>query len=234
MANTMNIFASTLAIGGTIHNKSVARITGDKVGADNYVAWKSAMTTAHEKFYRYAHAVDSVAHGKTADVAGAKTAGMNAFQAILDIIGAINGFTIMKSEELFAEVVKYSVREATELSGEAFRVASVIKNLKAELKNTNGAREEWLEAKERELEEAEKELKTLKKTAGSGKPVDKIASYNSFCANFERKLAKLASEQSMKSYEEIEAEREEKRKARRAATKAKREAKKAAEANANA
>ena len=130
----MNIIANTLSIGGTVYNKSAARITGDKVGAENYAAWKSAMTVAHEKLYRYAKAVDDIAHGKTVDVAQAKTAGMNALQAILDLVGEINGRTIAKDEDMFCGFVKYAVAERTELVGNALYIKSQLDNAKARLK----------------------------------------------------------------------------------------------------
>lgn len=232
MNTNMTIFASTLVVGATIHSKATARITGDKVGAENYAKWKSAMTVAHDKFYAYKYAVDRKARGKDADVTGAKTAAMNALQVILDLVGPINDFALVKDEEIFENFAHYAVAEKTELAGEAYYINSQIKNLKDELKNTNGANPEWVEAKEKELAEKEEALKVAKKSANSGKPVDKKTGFNTFCANFERKLAKLAGEQSMKSPEELAAEKEARRKARREATKAKKAEKKAAEANA--
>lgn len=234
MSNNLSIFASTIVAGGTIYNASTARITGDKVGAENYAAWKTAMTAAHEHFYRYEYAVDLFARGKEVDIKAAKNAGMDALKAVFALIGEVNGFTIKCSEELFAEVAKYAVRETTELVGEAFKIRSVVKNLEKELEHTNGANPEWLTAKQAELAQAEAALAIAKKSTGSGKPVDKMSTYNSFVKNFERKIAKLTMEQSMKSYEVIMAEREAEKAAKKAAKKAANAAKKAAAKAANA
>jgi hypothetical protein len=230
----MNIFAQTLVVGGTVYSKSAAKITGDKVGAENFVKWKSAMRIALDKFYGYKHAVDLVAHGKEADVAGAKTAAMNALQEILDLVGTINDHTIVKDEDLFQEFAKYAVAEKTELMGDALYAQSVLKNIKDELKSTAGANSEWLEAKNRELVAAEAAFAEAKKTMGSGKPYDTRAAFGTFCTNFERKLAKIAHDQSMKSVEELNAEEEARKAAKREARKAAKAAKKAAEAAAKA
>ena len=230
----MNVFADALVVGGTIHSKSVARINGEKVGNENYAKWKFAMANVHEMFYRYEKAVDDVAHGKTADVEKARTAGMNAFQTILDMVGEINGKTLAKSAELFAVVARYAVTEKTELVGDAVDVKNRIAELEKALEFTNGANPEWIEKKEEELAEAEELLKSLKKTAGSGKAVDKKTNFNTFCANFERKLAKLALDQSMKSWEELVAEEEARKAEKRARNKEKRAAKRAAEKAAQA
>ena len=228
----MNIIAQTLSIGGTVYNKSAARITGDKVGAENYAQWKSAMTTAHDKFYRYAKAVDDVAHGKTVDVAQAKTAGMNALQVILDLIGEINDHSIVKTEEMFCDVVKYAVAERTELVGHALLVKSQYDNAKARLKDLdfNGVNPDAVAQAEQRVAELEEELKLAKKDTNSGKPYDTKSSFNAFCCGFERKMAKWAHEQAMKSAEELEAEAE----ARKAERKARRQAKRQAEAAAKA
>lgn len=232
----MNIFAQTITVGGTIYNKSTARITGDKVGAENYATWKSAMAVAHSKFYDYAKAVDDSAKGRTVDVKQAKTEGMDALQEILNIIGEINGHTIVKDEELFGEFIKYAVKEKTELMGRAMTIKSQLDNAKAYLKtlNFNGVNPETLENAAQEVVRLEEELKLAKKEANSGKPYDDKASFNAFCTNFERKLAKIASDQYMKSWEELEAEEEARRAERRAKAKARRQAKRQAQAIANA
>ena len=236
----MNIIAQTLTIGGTIYNKSAARITGDKVGAENYANWRTAMTIAQEKFYRYAKAVDDANHGKTADVAQAKTAGMNALQGILDLVGEINGHTITKTEEMFCDMVKYAVAERTELVGSALTIKSQLDNAKARLKELDytGVNPEAVEQTEQRVAELEEALKLAKKDTNSGKAYDTRASFNSFSTNFERKLAKIAHEQAMKSWDELEAEaqaRKDERKARRQAKRqAEAEARRQAEAEAQA
>lgn len=246
MKNAMNIFAQTLAVGGTIYTKSVARITGDKVGAENYAKWKTAMANAHRTFYIYKKAVDDTLRGRTVNLDAARTQAMDTLQAILDLIGEINGFKLAKSQELLDEVAKYAVAEKTELVGEALTINSKLKFCKDCLKSAgydaetgkgyNGIDPDHIAKLLEEKAELEEELKLAKKSADSGKPVDTKKSFATFCVDFERKLAKLSNDQSMKTWEELEAEAEAKRKERRAKTKAKKaEAKKAeAEAKTNA
>lgn len=244
MKNTMNIFAQTLAVGGTIYTKSVARITGDKVGAENYAQWKNAMATAHRAFYIYKHAVDETLRGRTADTATATTNAMAALQIILDMVGEINGHKLAKSQELLDEVAKYAIAEKTELVGEALTINSKLKFCKDCLKAAgydattgkyyNGIDPDHIAKLLEEQSELEEALKLAKKTADSGRPVDVKKSFTTFCVDFERKIAKLCNDQSMKTWEELEAEEEARRQERRARTKAKKAAKKAEEAKAQA
>ena len=230
MKNTMNIFAETLALGGTIYSKSAAKITGDKVGAENFANWKTAMQTAHQAFYTYKKDCNDLVKGYKVDTEPARQKAWDALCAILDMVGDINGHALTRDNVLLNEVVGYAVREKTLLMGNALFQDSVVKNLKHELTNTNGATKEWLEAKTKELETAQEQLRLVKKTANSGKAVDERASFNTFCANFERKLAKLASDQSMKTWEELEAEEAARKEEKKARKKAKKAAAKAAQA----
>jgi hypothetical protein len=244
MKNTMNIFAQTLAVGGTIYTKSAARITGDKVGADNYAKWKITMEFAHRAFYGYKKAVDDMLRGREADVKLATDNAMTALQTVLDLIGEINGHKLVKSQELLDEVAKYAVGEKTELVGDAFTIASKLKNCNLCLKDAgynaetgkahNGVNPEYIKKLLEEQAELEEELKIVKKSAGSGVAVDVKKSFTAFCTDFERKLAKLSNDQSMKTWEELEAEEEARRKERRAKTKAKKAEKAKAEAAAKA
>lgn len=233
--NKMSIFAETLAVGGTIYSKTKARITGDKVGAENYARWTSALQKAHRNFYEYKRAVDNSIRGRKVDLKTATDNAYDALQAILDLIGEVNGFKLEKSAELLDEVSKYAVAEKVALIGEALTIKSRIDCIKAELKTVgydkdtgkynNGVNPEFVETRVEEWNTLDEELKLAKKSADSGRPYDDLASYNTFVPNFERKIAKLTNDQSMKSYEEIAAEREAKRKERRAKTAASKKAK---------
>ena len=232
--NKMTVFAQQLIIGGTTYSKSAARINGGNVGPENYALWNKHMSAAHEAFYRYEKAIDDLAHGKTVDLKPIRDAGMDAFKTILDDIGVINGFRLHRDPEIFADIVKYSIRETTEFVGEAMTVKSQLKNLADELKNLNGCNPDWLEATQAKYDELSDKLAELKKCADSGKPIIKRATLTSFCANFERRLASMAQEQNMKTWEELVAEDEERKEARRAAAKARRQAKRRAELEAKA
>jgi hypothetical protein len=239
MNKKMSIFAETLAVGGTIYSKSAARITGDKVGADNYAIWKSKLEYAQECFYKYKRVLGLKIRNPELDITPETTNAFNALQNILDLIGEINGFKLEKSEELLSELAKYAVVETTELIGEAFTIKSELDNCNDDLKRSgydeetgkgyNGINAEYLAdlvARRNELDEA---LALAKKSPDSGRPIIKHKGYASFCADTERKLAELSEDQNMKTWEEIEAEREAKRKERRAKTKAKKAAAKKAQ-----
>lgn len=240
MKNAMNIFAETLAVGGTIYNKNAARITGDKVGAENYAKWKIAMANAHRAFYIYKNVIDNTLRGRVVDKQTATANAFEALQNILDLIGEINGFKLAKSQELLDEVAKYAVTEKTELIGEAMTIKSKLDNCKSDLKNAgydeetgrgyNGVDPAHIESLLEKKAELEEELALAKKSPDSGRPVDEKKSFTAFCVDFERKIAKLSNDQYMKTWEELEAEAEAKRKERRAKTKAK----KAEAAKANA
>ena len=239
MKNTMNIFAQTLAVGGTIYTKSVARITGDKVGAENYAQWKNAMAMAHKAFYIYKNFVDETLKGRTVNLTVATTNAMDALQNILNIIGEINGHKLVKSQELLNEVAKYAVADKTELVGEALTINSKLNFCKDRLKEVgynattgkyyNGIDPNYIAKLLEEKAEYEEALKLAKKSANSGRPIDGKRTFAPFCVDFERKIAKLCSEQSMKTWEELEAEDEARRKERRAKTKAKKAEKAKAE-----
>lgn len=232
--NTNSVFADALITGLSVFNKKAARIDGGKVGVANYEKWHEAMQVAHGAFYDYKHAVDQQAKGKKVDVEAKKNEGMKALQAILDLVGTVNGFTVKKNEDIFADLSVTAVKAKTDLKGRALLIDSKLKIVRKELRNINGAEPTWVESKEAEKDSLSAELSRLKKLTESGDSYNTQASYDNFSADFERALAKIVNKQNMKSREELEAERKAEKDKKREENKAKRQAKRQAEAKAKA
>jgi hypothetical protein len=236
----MSIIATMILKKSTIKNTGARRLTADDIGADNFQKWQSAMIQANHACYRYKHAIDLRTHNVTVDVKAMQDTAYASVKAIFDLVGEVSDRDMSLDKALFEEFAKYSLREKTVLAGKALTVQSQIKNLENELDGAaNGVSEEWLTAKQAELAEKEAEFKMLQKLPESGKDETDMATPNAFRLAVEKRLSKIIGEQSMKSAEQIDAERaaakalkKAKRQAeRQAAAKAREEAKKAESAN---
>lgn len=231
MSNNTSIIAQALAQGLTIRNKTAAKLTGDKIGVDNYAMWTAAMENARLSFYAYWFAKDYnaklEANGKdTKDIQNQKDAAHKALVSLLTIIGEVNGHPLRKSNDMLDTLLHLSTKNKDALAGEAELVASQIKNYKSQLKD--GGNDDFIADIEEKLTAAEEKLRLLKKTVGSSKVDDGRASYASFCKAVERELAKYVTMQLSKTPEELDKEEAERKAKSKANAKANRQRKRAA------
>ena len=229
--NTSNI-ALALTQGTSIRNKTAARVTGDKVGLTAYSEWHTALTGARMPFYRHAKAIEDTAivtaHGDTAtDFKPIEDAAMQALQTVLDTVGEVHGYKLHKSRELLSMLSVCALKDSEELVGEAYTVASQVKNYKEQLRN--GGNDEFIANIEKKLSEAEEKLSELKKLPGSCKPADGATTLNNFIKSMERKLGKVVDKQYRKTPEQVEQEEAERKAKSKEKSKANRRAKRAAE-----
>ena len=235
MAKT--IIHATLEVNFT--KKSASAITGDQLGAETFASWKSAVEACRRAFYKYEEA-KHIAAGMGKDGTIDKAISDNAFdalQAILDLVGEVNGHPIVKNQSLLDELAVKAVSEKEPLAGRALTVKSQLDNAKARLDalNYNGVNPESVESIEAQIAELEEELKIAKKETGSCAPMGTRVTESTFRKKFEKALYALAIEkQALKSWEELEAEEEARKAERKARAKAKRAAKREAERAAKA
>lgn len=242
MTNTINtantsIIALALSKGTSIKNKSAAKVTGDKVGLDNYSKWTSALEVARPKFHKYQSTKDYNAKmkalGKEAkDLTPFKDDAMDALQAMLDAIGLVNGFALVRSKELLDILSPFAMSEKDELTGEALTVASQIKNYTTQIKG--GGNEAFISDLEEKKSAAEENLRLLKKCEGSAKPSTNMATMTAFTKAIERKMGTVINGQLAKTTEEIQAEEDKRKADKKAKAKAYRQAKREAEKAAKA
>lgn len=225
----MNNIAKTLVNNITIKDKKSARVTGDFVGVDTYAEWKSALETAHAAFYKYERAKISLANGTIASIKTEKNAAVDAFKAIIALIGEVNGVTLEASIEAMDTVSKYAIKDIERLAGHAMLLSSEINNLKKQLNECgNGVNPDYVASLEEQLDAKEEELRLEKKKTGSAVKGTTMTTYTAFVYNAETRLAKIIEKQEAQSYEDILVEREAKKAANRARAKARRDAKKSA------
>ena len=230
-ANT-SIIALALTQGTTTRNKTAARVTGDKIGLEQYTKWHTALSNARMPFYRYAKAIEDIAikksHGETVTIEkSVDDAAMQALQTILDTVGEVHGYALHKSRELLDMLSVSALKDTEELVGEAYTVNSQIQNYRKQLRQ--GGNAEYIADIEGKLSEAEEELKELKKLPGSCKPADGATSLSSFIKNMERKLGKVVDKQYRKTPEQVEQEEADRKAKSKAKSKANRQRKRAEE-----
>jgi hypothetical protein len=222
MSNT--IFTTAIQQNFTTKNHTAARINGAQIGIENYAKWKSAIDSAYEHFYTYQKKCVDTAISKTEAVAPT-TAAMDALGVIIDLIGEVNGFKLRKSVDMLNVVSVAAIRWKEERVGEALTVHSQIKNLETQLDEVAaGMSEEYVQSLETQLAEKKARLEVLDAQPESAQKQKTRASKNTYRYNIERELGAIINEQSMKSWEELEAERA----AAKAIAKANRKAKKSA------
>ena len=235
MAKT--IIHATLEVNFT--KKSASAITGDQLGADIFASWKSAVENCRRAFYKYEeakHIAAGLGENGTVDK-DITSAAFNALQAVLDLVGEVNGHPIVKNQSLLDELAVKAVSEKEPLAGRALTIKSQLDNAKARLEalSYNGVNPESVANVEAQIAELEEELKIAKKETGSCAPMGTRVAEGTFRKKFEKGLYALAIEkQALKSWEELEAEEEARKAERRAKTKAKRDAAKAAKAKVDA
>lgn len=228
MKNT--IFAQTLITNLTIKNHKSSMLNGEAIGAENFAKWQFAMKCAYEAFYRYQSECFNLAK-KGEDATPDATNAFKELQAILNLIGEVNGHAIPKSMQLLNAVSQYAIKTKEVYVGKAGLVKSELDNYKREYRNlANGVNEEYVEKLEKNIAEKEEELRILATAIDSADKSKTRANWATFRYNVETTLAQVISDQQAKSWEELEAEAEAKRAERRAKTKAKKQAKKTAEA----
>lgn len=223
----MNNIAKTLVHNLTVHNNKEATVNGGQIGVDAYASWKSALENAWRDFYKYRRAMQIVEINPDKSCKDERIQAFNSLQSILDLVGEVNGHAIHKSPELLDDLSKHAMAAKKSLTGDAMRIQSELKNLKAEFeKPNNGATEEWTKSMEEQISAKEEELKLAKKQAGSASKFDDRAKFQTFARNFETNLAKVINGQVAKSWEELEAEDQARKDAARARRKASRDANK--------
>ena len=216
MNNNMTIFAQALTVNSTIKSRKAALINGEHIGVDNFAKWKAATHEAYMTFYNYNQKVLEGAFTEGVDTVKVTTYAMNALQALLDLIGDVNGHRIVKNTDMIknvlASVAPYSIKNKTERVGEACKVASELANYKKEYRNLgNGVSAEYVAELEKNIEETKARLATLDTMPGSGATSKIRVNESTFRFELERTLAQIITKQSMKTWEELE-EEENKRK----------------------
>lgn len=225
----MNNIAKTLVRNITIKDKKSSRVTGDFVGVEAYSDWKIAIEAAHEAFYKYESAKIKLGNGTINSIKDEKNKAVEAFKAIVDLVGEVNGVKLETSIEAMELVSKYAIRDTEEYAGQALFVKSELDNLRKQLDNvSNGMSEEYISNLEKQFEAKNEEFKLEKKKPGSAKKGDDITTFTFFVNKAETRLAKAIEKQEAKPYEQILQEREEKKAANRAKAKARRDANKKA------
>lgn len=225
----MSIIRDTLGVNYT--KKSKSAITGDQVGAENFAKWKVAVENCRKEFYKYEcekHKAASMGDKASVNATNA----FNALQAILNIIGEVNGHALVKNQQMLDVLSTVTLSKTKPLAGDALNLASQLKNARARLDelNYNGVNPDAVTNAEERVAELEESLKLAKRQTGSCAPMTSCVKENTFRTKFEEEFYKtVIAKQEAKSWEELEAE-EAARKAERAArAKARKAAKKAAE-----
>lgn len=230
----MSIIAQALTVNATIKSRKAAMLNGEHIGIEDFAKWKAATHEVYMTFYNYNQKVLEAAFTENVDTVKVTTYAMNALQALLDMIGDVNGHRIVKNPDMIKSVLvsvaNYATKDKTERVGEALKVASELANYKKEYRNiSNGMSEEYISALEKNIEEHTARLATLDAMPGSAKVSKTRANEATFRFALERTLAQIINCQAMKTWEELEEEE----KARKEEKKARKYAKRAA-AKANA
>lgn len=230
---TMTI-KDVLTVNRTIANNSASKITADKIGIDAYADWKFAVQMNYQMLYKYAEARHNYAldNNKPIDKAITDNA-YKAVQALLDCIGEVNGHAIIKNEAMLNELVTAVYCDKKALVGDALLQKSIVDNLRTEINAIpNGASAEYVEKLTKEYETAKIKMNELKKLENSCNTYSQRTSLNAFTTKLEKILAMYVTDQSMKTWEELEAEEAERKQKSKEKAKARRQAKRQAEAQA--
>lgn len=223
----MTNIANALVYNSTIMNNKAATIDGGQVGVEDYGSWKTALENAHRDFYKYECAIITASINPEKSAKDATVQAFNSLQAILDLVGEVNGHPIRKSADLLNVLAKYSMVDKKERIGNAMLIQSQIKNLRAELRDVNdGVSQDWIDAKEKELNAKMEELRLADKRTDSASKYSARAKYGVFATKLECALAKIVKGQEAKTWEELEAEEQARKDAARARRQAKRQANK--------
>lgn len=206
------------------YKKTKSAITGDQLGAELFAKWKVAVDNFRREAYKYRSAKRVNAGLGEDAVPYDATPAFNALQVILDLVGEVNGHCIVKNGDMLEILTETAIKDTEALAGEALTIASELANAKKRLKalDYNGVNPEAVTQTVELIAELEEKLRVAKAQTGSCTPGTDRATETTFRKNFEKKFYKVVVEkQALKTWEELEAEKEERRKARREATKAK-------------
>lgn len=232
--NTMTTIKNTLTEARTIKNNSASKVSIAKVGAENYASWKFSLQVNYEALYRYA----SARHNHAIDNSNAidKTLVTNAYKSIqmlLDNIGEVNGHALVKNESMLNELASCVYKNKVTLVGEALTNKSIVNNLKREYEAiSNGASEDYVRDLTTRYETAKAHQTELEKSANSCNTTIERVSFNAFTLAIEKTLATYITNQTMTSWEELEARDAAQKAESKAKAKARRQAKRQAEAQA--
>ena len=231
MSNNMSIYEA-ISMGLTIANKREARVSESRVSIDDFAKWVGAEKVAYPAFYDYAQECEKVkvAHTHGEEYAVDKNIKDNAYNAIRGLfacIGLVNEHKLIPNDEVLYDCAQCAVVIVKPLVGEAFKQASIVKNLRDEVNNfATGMNPEYVLAKTKEYETACVKLAVLKKQSNSCETKRERAKFDAFRLALENELARVANKQAMMSREELDA-RDAKMKAERdAQRKAQKRAKK--------
>lgn len=147
-------------------------------------------------------------------------------RVIMDLIGPINGHKFRDTNKVVSIARKYATVLKDEWHGDALLTESQLRNVKSELelldKFPNGVREGYREEREVLKATLEEKLKEFRSVPGMRYPQPAATPAATFRKNLEHELALLVTNRKMKSWEELEVEKEIKRRERRARTAEKR------------
>ena len=220
--NTMNTVASCL-----VYNNRFAseKLTADQLGAKEHKEWLDAIKSLHKSAYEVAVFCENN-HAKTEDVSVDKSSLYASLRTVLNTIGEVNGHKLFANDALATLIVGYSNRRANSDSPALQLVNSQIANNKRTLaiyENSNGVSEASIKYIKDELETLAARKEELLSREDNRIKVVTRTSINGFRLDVEHLLARAISEQSAKTWEQLEAEAEERRAARRAKTKEKKQ-----------
>lgn len=221
---TMSIYAEALVDGRKYKN---AKINGEAVGVGNARTW----STAVKAMLIPAYAIRVYRHDHMADATTAKACDQtplyDALRTVLDLVGEVNGAKLDAhncAEEIIAQSVRFRAIDTSEEMAHAHLEKSLArKALNNEETDENQAEyDKWTE-----------EVKRLEALPGNCKKIPEIQSETAFMKAVELLLGDAITKQTMKSAEEVIAEREAKKAAQREKAKARKRAKKAEETKAD-
>ena len=231
--NTTMSIVESLKIGATIANRQAARVSEKSVSIDDFSRWMAAEKRAYDAFYDYACETRKVAvahtRGEEYTMSDAiRNAAFDALRTIFAVIGNVNGAPLRPNNEVMAILANTSVKEDTSLIGEAFKQASIVRNLKQEVDAfAAGMNVEYMNAKRLEYGAACEKLRLLKKQENSCDRRKVRATFGAFRSALELELSAIIAKQEVTPRATLEAreaalkaERAEKRKANKQAKKA--------------
>lgn len=214
-------------------------INGGQVGPETFESWKNAMLVCHEHLYKYERAKRIAAGmGKDGKIdATLVTNAFNALQAVIDLVGEVNGFPIVKNQAMLDTLAPEAMKKSVALIGKALTLKSQLDNADKQLDalNFNGVNPEAVEHAQAEYDRIKAEFDAECKKPGSCEKSKDKCKDATFRKNFEREFYEaVIAKQEAKTWEQLKAEDDARKAERRAKTKAKREALKAAKAAAAA
>ena len=207
MEKTMSIY-EVISKGLTVKNNRAARVNAKAVGIDNYANWKVAVDHAFEAFYRYADARRKISmDGEDARVdADLTSAAFKALRNVLALIGEVNGHKLIANDAMLNTLAGITMVNRKDLIGEAFTQASVVANLKDQVKDFRaGMNPEYVEKVNHDLEVAKIRLAELCKLENSAETKTIRVKAGAFYIALETELALIVNKQDAMSWEDLDA-----------------------------